>query len=635
MPIYVSDAEGLIEAIDDANNDVNNVYEIELQADIDLDTVEGDLFGDVGTPVVVGQVIIDGAGYRVQRTSGQIRLFSVDAKSGPTNASLTLKNMHLHDGDAGSSGSGAIVNDGFLSLENCTISNCRGATNGGAIYNGDGCNMVVNNCAFVDNYATGSNGRGGAIYNSSGSTLEMNNTIFFNNSLPGSGGRGGAIYQYTSGSDILLYDCSFVQNSADAGANIYSDGTLALVAVRAWWNDVTGPNGLDGVSGYTIITTPYRPTLPRFLPIPGTPTNPCLPPASAYTIQIQTDPDPGANARRGPSLDDACITTYGSGGFCNDLAEDLDTFPLLAYATDEENFMWYGFEHSARPNYLSWVREDVASVTPSPPFSGVPDFETQSDNTWGDILQISGDVLDRDFGSNRFRGFGNGVGLQTVYAAIADCSHPGLDFFPVTSGNVKVKAVADGIVVGIGLSGDGRRATLWGAVPSGGCNLIIRTGGHFVLYGELESVEPHLYLGARVFTGEIIATLADLGGNTHLHLEVDAYSSGQTTGCQLRQKFGAVIHEAGTENPAFLIDPMYYISNKGSFVSTTGPIDNSSCAHTLKTNYNLSSYDGASINAKSFDYSVRTDTYLQGFHRDNGTTHDPTTCVTAQPGACP
>lgn len=138
MPIYVSDAEGLIAAIDDANNDVNNVYEIELEADIDLDTVEGNLFGDVGTPVVIGQVIIDGASYRVQRTSGQIRLFSVDAKSGPTNASLTLKNMHLHDGDAGSSGSGAIVNDGFLSLENCTISNCRGATNGGAIYNGDG-----------------------------------------------------------------------------------------------------------------------------------------------------------------------------------------------------------------------------------------------------------------------------------------------------------------------------------------------------------------------------------------------------------------------------------------------------------------------------------------------------------------
>jgi murein DD-endopeptidase MepM/ murein hydrolase activator NlpD len=262
---------------------------------------------------------------------------------------------------------------------------------------------------------------------------------------------------------------------------------------------------------------------------------------------------------------------------------------------------------------------------------------TEPNTVWSDILQIQGDPLIGDLDNRVFRGFGNGDGLQGSYPLVADCSHPGLDFFPDVPGNVQVKAVADGIVVGIGLFGDGHRATLWGAVVSGGCNLIIRTGGHFVLYGDLQSAEPHLYLGARVFTGEVVATLAEQGmsgDNTHLHLEVDAYSSGQNVSCQLLQRFGAVRHGAGTENPSLVIDPMYFITDKGDFVSTGSAIDNSSCANTLKTNYTVSRYDDASINGKSFDYNVRTDVYLKGFNKTTGAIPDAENCLTDEPGEC-
>lgn len=480
----VSDKTELIDAIDVANTNYNTITTIDLADDIELNSVEGTLFGPVGTPVVLGQVIINGNGYTISRIGAtELRLLSVTGKTGFPDASLILNDVRLDNGDTSTSGgAGAIVNDGYLEIHNSTISNCKGLTNAGAIYNGDNRPIVISGCIFLDNEAVGSNARGGAIYNSSGSSLDIKDTIFAGNKALGTGSLGGGIYRHSSGT-VQIINSSFCGNEAPTGSHIYNNGS-SFNATQCWWGEVSGPDG--NISG-TVNYEPYRTTLPRFVATPGITENPCLPdPVPSCTLTILQN----VNVRRGPSRDDPCITG-ATGSSCDIQALATEEYDLRAYAEDEEGNTWYGFKHPSRPYYLSWVVDTYDSIQYSEincSTVSVPKFDTQPDNDWDFILQIEEDPLDEELDDSRnSRGFGYGDGLQAVYELVADCAHPGQDFFPVQPENVKVKAVADGIVVGIGLDSDGQRATAWGAVVSGGCNLIIRTGGHFVLYGDLES----------------------------------------------------------------------------------------------------------------------------------------------------
>lgn len=194
------------------------------------------------TVSVTTNAYVDATGHRVTISSlggtNAVRLFTVN-----TGASFSLINFMLTGGR--STNGGAIYNNrGFLTLENCVLSNhlamgASGGTGGrggnsdfqsggkgrnggngrsafgGAIYNLHGTTMV-NRCSFLTNAATagdggaggaggngfarggdggnggsGSKAQGGAIFNS-GLLLISNSTFTLNGAMGGAGGRGGS-----------------------------------------------------------------------------------------------------------------------------------------------------------------------------------------------------------------------------------------------------------------------------------------------------------------------------------------------------------------------------------------------------------------------------------------------------------
>ncbi|WP_157078642.1 DUF11 domain-containing protein, partial [Methanobrevibacter filiformis] len=152
-------------------------------------------------------------------------------------------------------------------MNNSTFTNNDGGRCGGAIYNGGGNNLSVNNSIF-----TGNDGRsGGAIYN--GGDLSVSNSIFIGNNAS----VGGAIYNY--GDNFVVSGDNFVNNSATNGSAIYTtksstvnynrfynnsgkgqlyvtNGTLN--ANFNWWGNNSNPNGtLVIVTGGTLVLSYY------------------------------------------------------------------------------------------------------------------------------------------------------------------------------------------------------------------------------------------------------------------------------------------------------------------------------------------------------------------------------------------
>ncbi|GEM_PF-3346305 len=360
----------------------------------------------------------------------------------------------------------------------------------------------------------------------------------------------------------------------------------------------------------------------------------CIVPSTISNCKVTVNAT-GVNLRRGPSIDDLsiCMLTQGN------------EFDARAKATDEDGQLWYGVVDAInRPGYLSWVSANFSSLSPCD-ISALADRDfstsTSSDQNWEEALVFTNKPLNafatNDPNGNAFRGFG--FVDSDAYSTIPLCAHPGMDFFPSSgdAAGTSVLAAVSGTIVGMGKYDPDPVKIIppatWGAV-GGGYNIIIRTGRHYVLYGHLESIEPYYYLGAYVYAGERIGSLAVQPSNTHLHLEVRDFATADfTPPVPVRPRFGAVNSTITTgRNPSLATDPILFLpsSQQGSFNST----DNEpTCTNEIAPEYALDRYNGASIGGASFNYTVRSDLRLKCFNLINGGAGgtEPGFCISPRP----
>ena len=167
------------------------------------------------------------------------------------------------------SGGGIYINNGDLTIKNCTIadngfvdptqfSGNYYRTYGGGIYNTGSGSLTVDKCTFTGNHAYQS---GGAIYSDSSGSLTVNNCIFTTNFAIRRGNgllwddasliyyeegtglwelpKGGAIY-HKGGGDFSVKNTTFNSNIASYGGAIYNtDGKLTLESNTFKFNIVT------------------------------------------------------------------------------------------------------------------------------------------------------------------------------------------------------------------------------------------------------------------------------------------------------------------------------------------------------------------------------------------------------------
>lgn len=190
---------------------------------------------------------IDGGGKITLSGGHSMRLFVVN-----NGVSLDLKNIVLTSGYNNSSGGGAIVNNGFLAMENSTI---RDTTNsgfdGGAIYTTGA--MDITNSAFINNKS----GNGGAIFASgSNAQLSINGTSFSENSVASNvqgSNQGGAIMA-SGGANVQILSSEMYSNSGGYGGAIYNDAsTLNLTNTTVRDNQATKGDG-GGMSNHGTTT---------------------------------------------------------------------------------------------------------------------------------------------------------------------------------------------------------------------------------------------------------------------------------------------------------------------------------------------------------------------------------------------
>ncbi len=389
----------------------------------------------------------------------------------------------------------------------------------------------------------------------------------------------------------------------------------------------------------TATPAPPTPTLgPTSTPIPGS----NLPPVVSGCDVVITNA--AAKIRRGPNDLDL---RYDWENNTTDLGHGTGRFPARVFVvnSDESNRNWYGFVHPTwRTNSLSWVADVGAELQDNNGNScSVPDFTGQylpGNNNWTSQPMFTAKPFEWFYQGYNFRGFGIPNSLD--YSSIPDCAHPGLDFFASTTNdgqtlatqNIFVRAMNAGTIVGIGhisqVSNDASTGqdvhdsspTKWGTIRSaqlgltGNYNIVIRTGGYFVMYGHLASIEDDLYVGKPINAGDFIGILYDQSDNTHLHMEVRTYPT--TTG-EVRAHFGAI--ERASDVPTFVSDPMYFfdVSLRGTGSAFT--FANPGCVQNTPftvNQYQNAKFDSAATGSHLFKYLVRNEVYLMRFDAVNG-----------------
>jgi hypothetical protein len=201
---------------------------------------DGGLTGDLD---LAGRVTIQGAGAGVTivDAGGLDRDFHVLG-----GATATLSRMTIQGGAIGfddftrfdfNGAGGAIVNEGTLTVRDCTLSG-NSAVFGGAIYNDNFGTLTVSNSTLSGNSATDVTGfgAGGAIYNESGTATVSNSTVSENFSVvgdgiyfdyPGAAGGGGILNDYDG--TLTVRDSTLSGNFADDwGGGISNLGTLTV-----------------------------------------------------------------------------------------------------------------------------------------------------------------------------------------------------------------------------------------------------------------------------------------------------------------------------------------------------------------------------------------------------------------------
>jgi predicted outer membrane repeat protein len=225
-----------------------------------------------GELLINKSLTISGPGAGLLTVSGNNTLTVFEVASGVTD---TLSGMAINNGKGGTSGGGGILNNGALTVNNCSLSN----NTVGGIANEPGGALTLNGCILSGN----SGNSGGGIYNYGTATLTISGSTLSQNTANGWGGgifnegrltisgstlsgnkgsAGGGIYSEGRGSTVTITDSSFLGNSATAsGGGIYVNApgvSLSITGSRlsgnsAWkGGGIYLYNGTETVSGCTL-----------------------------------------------------------------------------------------------------------------------------------------------------------------------------------------------------------------------------------------------------------------------------------------------------------------------------------------------------------------------------------------------
>lgn len=203
-----------------------------------------------------------GVGQTVIRGDGDNRLFSFIGKD----AAVRLNDLTLADGFLnGLINGGAIYNQGTLSILRASIVDNSAGFVGGAIYNGQGADLSVNESTLYGNVARG--GKGGAAIFNSGNATVRDSTISANGDAA-EGSNGGAITN-SEGATLIVERSLFADNTTDLanddtldylGGAIDNEGTASFTNVTfsgntagfggAIVNEASGTLMLTNVTAY-------------------------------------------------------------------------------------------------------------------------------------------------------------------------------------------------------------------------------------------------------------------------------------------------------------------------------------------------------------------------------------------------
>lgn len=227
----VATATDLVNAINSANTN-GQADIINLTANIGLTSALPTLASDSGNSTT-----INGGGFSVSRTSGSFRIFTVGG-----GAVVFLNNMMISNGNTGANG-GGILNQGTLTVTNCTLSGNRAAS-GGAARN-EGGTLSLTDCTLSGNVGvTG----GGALMANGGTTTAFNCTMVGNQETDTGAGSGGGVSHINSG-NVFLTNCTITGNSSASihGAGgisiILGSGSINLANCTITSNTTSGPGG--------------------------------------------------------------------------------------------------------------------------------------------------------------------------------------------------------------------------------------------------------------------------------------------------------------------------------------------------------------------------------------------------------
>lgn len=162
---------------------------------------------------------------------GTSRVFEVAKAAGKVNLSLqvTLSGLTISNGFGGPPGpgttgnGGGILNEGTLTVSNCTVSKNSAGYGGAGIFNYYG-TLTVSNCTLAGNTASDATGGGygGGVNNWHG-MLTLTDCIVSGNSA---GDQGGGIVN--DGGTVAISGGSLSGNSAGQGGGIYNVGTMTI-----------------------------------------------------------------------------------------------------------------------------------------------------------------------------------------------------------------------------------------------------------------------------------------------------------------------------------------------------------------------------------------------------------------------
>jgi hypothetical protein len=142
-------------------------------------------------------------------------------------------------------GGGLICLYSSPTIKNCIFVSNESSYQGGAIFNGDRSNTVIQNCIIKSNESE----RGGGLYNSRGRPVIRDSQIVDNSAKYGGGGM------YNFGSNVRIISCSFKHNRAQYnGGGVYDYDSSGRVVDTVFTDNVALFNGNAMYRGYRSAT---------------------------------------------------------------------------------------------------------------------------------------------------------------------------------------------------------------------------------------------------------------------------------------------------------------------------------------------------------------------------------------------